>query len=206
MTRHFLIFAVLVPAVTLLESPHAHAAWPDEARSAIFAHASRTVPAALGRLLSDMESILAEPCESGDPANLESAATAAVRELTNPDGDLGRATAYIRESGCAAAALNDPANPTVSAVANSQTNRFAVVFYGWDPLAQAGDLSAFRAVRSEAHGRLMSRFGRSSDLPSLSDQVELSPEFGLASIAFSHAVTDVANVWLYIWTAANGAR
>ncbi len=190
----------------LLALPLPLAAWPDDARSDIFTHASGTLPKPLARLLTDMESVLDEPCQSRDPANLEAAARAAVLELTSPNGDLERATAYLRESGCAAAALNDPENAAVHSLVSAQKNRFAVVFYGWHPLARAGDLSSYRAVRSEEHGRLMDRFGRSGELPSLSDQVELSPEFGLASIAFSHAVTDVANVWLYIWTAANGAR
>jgi hypothetical protein len=198
--------AVFALAVALLASPRPLAAWPNEARSDIFTHASRTLPPALGRLLSDMESVLAQPCESGDATNLEAAATAAVRELRSPNGDLARAIDFIRESGCAAAALNDPGSSSIDALVNAQKNRFAVVFYGWHPLVQTGDLPAYLAIRAEEHGRLMKRFDRSSELPSLSDQVELSPAFGLASIAFSHAVTDVANVWLYIWTEANGAR
>jgi hypothetical protein len=137
MKSNVALFTVLAVAAAMLALPIPLAAWPDDARSDIFAHASGTLPEPLARLLADMESVLAQPCESSDPANLEAAARSAVRELTSPNGDLERATAYIRESGCAAAALNDPRNAAIHALVSAQKKRFAVVFYGWHPLAGA---------------------------------------------------------------------
>jgi len=181
------------------------AAWPAEAYRDIFENAVRTLPAPLQQLLGDMEPVFGQPCDDGDPGVIESDAELAIQELSSPQGDLGRAVAALRDLGCAAAALNDPGDAKMDALVLEQKDKFAVVFYGWDPLIREGNLSGYLDVRNREHQRLKDRFRRTSELPSLSGQVELSPEFGLASIAFSHAITDVANVWMYVWASVNGA-
>ena len=115
---------------------------------------------------------------------------------------MSHAIGALKDAGCAVAAMNDP---QMDSLVEAQRQNFAVVFYGWHPDIQNGDLSEYLRIRAEERETLANRFGRRSELPNRTDDVTLSPEFGMASIAYSHAVTDVANVWLYVWTSVNGA-
>ena len=174
-------------------------AWPEAAYSEIFSNATRILPLPLKQLLEDMESTLNPSCTTTE---VDGAVRQAIREFSSPNGSLVAAVRAMKDAGCAVAAMNDPG---MDALVASQQQNFALVFYGWHPLIEAGNLPEYLRVRNEEQLRLLNRFGRSSQLPNLSENVRLSPEFGIASIAFSHAVTDVANVWLYIWTSVNGA-
>ena len=196
----------------ILTSVTPSAAWPAEAYRDIFENAVRTLPAPLQQLFGDMEPVFGQQCEAGDPEVkagdpevIETAAALAIQELSSPQGDLGSAVAALRDLGCATAALNDLGDADMDALVLAQKDKFAVVFYGWHPLIREGNLLGYLELRNRDHQQIKDRFGRTSELPSLSGQVELSPEFGLASIAFSHAITDVANVWMYVWASVNGA-
>jgi hypothetical protein len=183
----------------LMAAPPSARAWPAGVYPAIFASARDILPRPFQQLLFDMESVLDQPCASQD---VDTAIERAIAEFEDPTGSPLRAVAALREAGCAAAAMNDPG---MNALVQDQAGRFSVVFYGWHPLVQEGDIAGYLELRREALRELAGRYERTSDLPNRSDVVELSPEFGMASIAYSHAVTDVANVWLYIWTSVNGA-
>ena len=174
-------------------------AWPADSYPVIFAKAINVLPPALQQLMSDMESVLDQPC---GPVAIDEAARGAIEEFQNPTGDLRRAIGAMRDAGCAAAAANDP---EMDQLVRTEGEKFAVVFYGWHPVIRQGDLARYLEVRDEERRNLTNRFARASQLPNRSDTIELSPEFGLASLAFSHAVTDVANVWMHIWTSVNGA-
>ena len=174
-------------------------AWPASSYPEIFAKAINVLPPALGQLLGDMESVLDQPCGS---VAIDEAARSAIDEFQSTTGNLGRAVGAMRDAGCAAAAANDP---EMDQLVRTESEKFAVVFYGWHPVIREGDLARYLEVRDEERRDLTNRFARASQLPNRSDTIELSPEFGIASLAFSHAVTDVANVWMHIWTSANGA-
>jgi hypothetical protein len=194
-----IVSIILLLSVVTLESAPTAMAWPEPAYSEIFANATRIMPGPLKQLLEDMEQSLHASCSQ---IPIGEAVERAVEEFGDPNGNLNGAIAAMREAGCAIAAMNDP---ELDPLVESQQQNFAVVFYGWHPLIQQGNFSEYLRIRNEERTQLLSRFDLSPQLPNLSENIEMSPEFGMAAIAFSHAVTDVANVWLYVWTRVKGA-
>jgi hypothetical protein len=152
----------------------------------------------LSALLRDFETVLLQPCGR---LSAEEAAAVAISEFSNRSGDPRIAVAAIRDAGCAAVAMNDP---QLDSFVDANFGKFAVVFYGYHDTIQNGNLGQFIRIRTEEHDRLMRRLRRFSELPNRSDTIDISPQFGIASIAFSHAVSDVANIWFHIWKSARG--
>jgi len=173
-------------------------AWPATSYPRIFQDARRPLPKSLATFLKDFESVLAAPCR---PAPLEQSVEKAIAELTKKNVDPREAVALMRDAGCGMANINDP---KLDAIVASQMNRFSVVFYGFDQRIVKGDFTGFVKTRTDESARLLQRLKRYSELPDKTTDIETSPQYGIASIAFSHAVTDVANVWYHIWKEAHG--
>jgi hypothetical protein len=94
--------------------------------------------------------------------------------------------------------------------AETAERRFPLVFYGLYPrLEERGSVAPLLATTLRRGrelyplvGREYRRIGFASGLGRFDDR---STAFGVASLAFSHAVTDVARVFRYVWLRAGGA-
>ena len=187
---------LLVIALSVFLSPLY--GWPASVYVNIFRDAERAVPKTLAKLLKDFDSVLVQPCRR---VTVESAVTLAIASFKTKNMAPAKSVADMRDAGCAAAALSDP---QLDAFIAANWSKFAVVFYGFDPSILNGKLDEYLRTRREQSERLLARLKRSSELPDRDTVLENSPQFGIASIAFSHAVTDVANVWYHIWKSSNG--
>ena len=176
-------------------------AWPVSTYIRMFRDAQRPMPKAFSVFLKDFDRILAEPCRAAGAERLEVAAARAIGQLSTKAGDLRAAAASIHEVGCVVAVLNDP---QLDALVQTHGSAFAVVFYGFHPRILSGDLSGFLRTRAEEREALLRRLRRSSELPDRGGAIENSPQFGIAAISYSHAVTDLVNVWYHIWKQSNG--
>ena len=182
----------------LLFLPASLSAWPAAASAGIFKNAIHPMPKALSSLLNDNLQVLMSPCH---PLSPDAAAKSAIQQLSQKDSDPRLVVAALRDAGCAAAGISDP---TLDSFVNANFEKFSVVFYGYDDRLLAGDLTGFLKTRTDESTRLLARLKRSSELPDRNTALETSPNFGIASIAFSHAVTDVVNIWSYIWRESRG--
>jgi hypothetical protein len=86
----------------------------------------------------------------------------------------------------------------------SRHDKFRLVFYGYTlPLAKNPGIRAYLTAAAERTNRhyfpLGKAFVQKGKLVRAVKFDERSIPFGIASISYSHAVTDVANVWLTIW-------
>ncbi len=190
--------AILASLAASTLFPIALQAWPVSAYTKIFRNAEPPLPKALITFLKNFDSILMQPCRL---MSVEDASKLAIATLTKKAGDPAVAVAAMRDAGCAAAAMSDP---QLDSLVTSQLSKFSIVFYGYHPLIQSGNLDQYLKIRKEESEHLLERLRRSSELPDRTDTIENSPQFGIASIAYSHAVTDVANVWFHIWKSSNG--
>ena len=88
--------------------------------------------------------------------------------------------------------------------------RFSVVFYGQGrKVEEAHELDRLLAAtleRGRLHYPLIAReYDHAGRIDGVSDFDDRSTAFGIGSLAFSHAVSDVASVMRYIWIEAGGA-
>jgi hypothetical protein len=83
--------------------------------------------------------------------------------------------------------------------------KFATVFYGLDSRFQLGGYLDRTFARTSKFYPLMSeeyfRFGERRTSAEFDDR---STAFGVASVCYSHAVTDLVNLYYYIWREAGG--
>ena len=83
--------------------------------------------------------------------------------------------------------------------------RFATVFYGLDSGFHLGSYLDRTFSRTSKFYPLMSeeyfRFGERRSSAEFDDR---STAFGVASVCYSHAVTDLVNLYYYIWREAGG--
>jgi hypothetical protein len=83
--------------------------------------------------------------------------------------------------------------------------RFPTVFYGIDPNFQLGNYLDKMVTRSSRFSPLMhEEYFRGGEPHTSVEFDDHSTAFGVASVSYSHAVTDLANLYYYIWREAGG--
>lgn len=125
---------------------------------------------------------------------------------------FGALAHYVADAGFPPGAAGAPGAPLYAhfaAFCETRRSRFPLVFYGHDNAALAkGDWKAFaKGVLERARGEGGTLAGAYAAAPSWDDPASFddrSIPFAIASLAYSHAVTDIAQAWLAAWRTCHG--
>src|SRR5262249_13990654 len=83
--------------------------------------------------------------------------------------------------------------------------RFPTVFYGLTSNFQLGSYLDRMMTRSSRYSPLLSEeYFRGGEAHGSGEFDDRSTAFGVASVCYSHAVTDLVNLYYYIWKEAGG--
>jgi hypothetical protein len=196
-------------------------------RAKIATDALRLAPPALGRQLARHQAELEKGAREPVPVGLaeasrrlaeDSDAVVAMLDGHKPFRKISRVLGRIAGT---MSALNDPlwglsGSPDTAdgakfaAYFSQKMARFPLVFNGYDTFdLSTGDFSGFAAgIQSRYDGdrrRLRLAYHPADGRPvRATDFDDRSVPFAIASLCYSHAVTDTAHVWIRIWKRANG--
>jgi hypothetical protein len=198
-----------------------------EGRAKIAADALRLAPPALGRQLARHRADLEKGARETVPATPSEAArrladdAEAAIAMVNGHKSFRKIARTMGRIAGTMGVLNDPlwgspgAAPggdgdKFAAYFREKMNRFPLVFNGYDGFdLAAGDYTGFT-------GEIRSRYDRDRERLHLAyhpadggpvragDFDDRSVPFAIASLCYSHAVTDTAHVWIRIWKRVNG--
>jgi hypothetical protein len=202
------------------------AAWSQRSQETIAADAAILAPPDLARQLhrhaGELAAGAAEPGEGGVAGGGLAAELAGAVEAIRAHRPFAEVALRLGRVSRLAAVLSDPLASSsddpeeeryrldFQAYSESARPRFAVVVYEWKPpVAGTADVAVLEK-EAFARGRRLypliggeyRRIGFGSGRERFDDR---SSAFGLAALAYSHAVTDVARLFRYVWLAAGGA-
>lgn len=215
----------LIGLLLLQAIPAAMSAWTPRSCGGVAVHAVRIMPASFQSILSRHRNSLMEGVSSLD-ALVESSPDAATKEagriveMINTHRPFQEVVYHLGRLSVLMARASDPL-PGELAVRNQawpahfatylegNIPQFRVYFPGYrSDLKEPEDLAgAFESSRKQAQ-KLASHLATAYDeapqpLSSVSFDSRSIP-FGVASIAYSHAVADTANAWMLVWRLAGG--
>jgi len=222
--RMALIGAVLI-------SPVAAGAWEVPTGRAMARQALRMMPQSLQSVLEQHQPQLFEALELGQAAadrlaaqdsdlaaDRIAAASFELQQLMQQRGSFSEVAQRLGQLGALVLAVNDPTH-YAGASANERAaflrqversrERFPFVFDGHGaPELRTGDVQHYMRV-SARRARFYGEQLRSSYFVPLRGGREVSFDprsmpFGIASIAYSHAISDLVRIWFYSWRAGGG--
>lgn len=191
------------------------AAWSPQTRLAIAADAASIAPPDLRRQIERHAGEYRRGTlngSHGDLADETAEAVGAIRQL-RPFSEIVYRLGTIS---ALTAAANDPLTATAAYAPDYRTYvdsvrpRFTVVFYGegraLDDATDLGTLARGAAERNRAFAPLLAaEYRRIGGPPGIDRFDDRSTAFGVAAVAFSHAVSDAAALFRYLWIEAGGA-
>jgi len=157
-----------------------------------------------------------------DEGTLETSVDSAVRELVaganaqlpfrEVSRRFGALAHFVADAGFppgAAGALGAPHYAHFAAFCETRRGRFPLVFYGHDNAQLARrDVRAFTlAILERARAEDVTLARAYAAAPSWDDPASFddrSVPFAVASLAYSRAITDIVQAWLYAWRRCNG--
>lgn len=190
---------------------------PASLRKALESHRLDLLRGALDPLLEEDSAVHRPPWHDGTldaSIAVEAAALEKALAQRTPFADLarrfGRLAHFAMDAGFPPGVGDGAAYYAhFAAFCESRRHKFPLVFYGHVSTAlDAGDYAAFAAemlARSRGDDRNLARaYKAAGDPPNPAAFDDRSVPFAVASLSYSHTVTDVAQLWLAVWSAAGG--